>query len=113
MDSITIGQIRVCCKTTRIFCQATPWRILSVMCIHLQRTRVNIHATLGSPYAVTEYTTNAELGNDADLTTLRKTLHSLELQLMLDFVPNHSAVDSPWMQHLDWYDCTPLTSLFR
>jgi glycosidase len=57
----------------------------------------------GSPYAVTEYSTNDELGSDADLTTLRKTLHGLELALMLDFVPNHSAVDSPWTQHLDWY----------
>lgn len=56
----------------------------------------------GSPYAVTEYTTNSELGSEADLTALRKRLHSLDLQLMLDFVPNHSAVDSNWTQHLDW-----------
>jgi glycosidase len=62
---------------------------------------------IGSPYAVTEYSTNDELGSDADLTTLRKTLHGLELALMLDFVPNHSAVDSPWTQHLDWYVRAP------
>lgn len=58
---------------------------------------------------MTEYSTNEELGSDADLTALRKTLHALELALMLDFVPNHSAVDSPWTLHLDWYARTAST----
>lgn len=106
MVSITIAQIQVCCRTTRRSCPATLWQTLSVqLARHYCATiYIVINAqSAGSPYAVTEYSTNDELGSDADLTTLRKTLHGLELALMLDFVPNHSAVDSPWTQHLDWY----------
>lgn len=51
---------------------------------------------IGSPYAVTNYTCNPQLGSDADILTLRKTLNSLGLKLMLDYVPNHTAVDCPW-----------------
>jgi glycosidase len=56
---------------------------------------------------VTQYTTNSALGSDADLQALRATLHNLGLQLMLDFVPNHSAVDSPWTASPDWYVRAP------
>lgn len=48
---------------------------------------------IGSPYAPTAYVTNPQLGSDDDLRTFRKMLNSMGLKLMLDFVPNHSAVD--------------------
>eukprot|EP01100_Stratorugosa_tubuloviscum_P010254 TRINITY_DN437_c0_g3_i1.p1 TRINITY_DN437_c0_g3~~TRINITY_DN437_c0_g3_i1.p1 ORF type:complete len:526 (+),score=213.75 TRINITY_DN437_c0_g3_i1:58-1635(+) len=50
---------------------------------------------IGSPYAITSYTCNPELGSDQDIATLRQLLHSMGLKLMLDFVPNHTAVDNP------------------
>eukprot|EP00762_Andalucia_godoyi_P004687 ANDGO_03533.mRNA.1 hypothetical protein (macronuclear) len=50
---------------------------------------------IGSPYAVTDYTVNPELGTDNDVRSLRKQLNSMGLKLMLDFVPNHFAVDTP------------------
>ena len=50
---------------------------------------------IGSPYAVVEYTCNPELGTDEDLAWLRSVLNSKGLKLMLDFVPNHSAIDAP------------------
>eukprot|EP01116_Phalansterium_solitarium_P000236 TRINITY_DN10137_c0_g1_i1.p1 TRINITY_DN10137_c0_g1~~TRINITY_DN10137_c0_g1_i1.p1 ORF type:complete len:514 (-),score=133.76 TRINITY_DN10137_c0_g1_i1:553-1875(-) len=50
---------------------------------------------IGSPYAVTNYTCNPQLGSDNDIAALRKKLNSMGLRLMLDFVPNHSAVDCP------------------
>ena len=50
---------------------------------------------IGSPYAIAEYTCNPEIGTDEDLIWLREQLHSRNMKLMLDFVPNHSAVDSP------------------
>lgn len=49
---------------------------------------------IGSPYAVQQYTFNTDIGTSADLAAVRKTLHQLGMQLMLDFVPNHGAVDS-------------------
>ena len=50
---------------------------------------------IGSPYAITEYTCNPDIGTDSDLTWLKKELNNRGMKLMLDFVPNHSAVDAP------------------
>lgn len=50
---------------------------------------------IGSPYAVFEYSVNTELGTSDDLAALKKKLNAMGLKLMVDFVPNHSAVDAP------------------
>ena len=50
---------------------------------------------IGSPYAITEYTCNPELGTDEDIKWLRTQMNLVGIKLMLDFVPNHSAVDAP------------------
>ena len=50
---------------------------------------------IGSPYAVYEYTCNPEIGVDEDLTWLKSQINKKGMKLMLDFVPNHSAVDTP------------------
>jgi len=52
----------------------------------------------GSGFALTGYTVHAALGGDAALTRLRERLRARELTLMLDFVPNHTALDHPWMR---------------
>jgi glycosidase len=49
---------------------------------------------IGSPYAVKNYTVNSDIGTPADLAQVRGTLKELGMKLMLDFVPNHGAVDS-------------------
>jgi len=50
---------------------------------------------IGSPYAVVTYKLNSVLGSPDDLKWLKEKLHSYGMKLMLDFVPNHSAVDAP------------------
>lgn len=65
---------------------------------------------IGSPYAITNYTCNPELcpSGDSDLAWLRKRFNSLGIRLMLDFVPNHSALDSPWIEsNIDYYIRAP------
>jgi hypothetical protein len=58
----------------------------------------------GSPYAVRAYTAHTELGGDAALLRLRQRLRDRGLRLMLDFVPNHSALDHPWVgTHPEFY----------
>jgi hypothetical protein len=52
----------------------------------------------GSGFAITGYTVNANLGGDAALARLRDRLRARGLRLMLDFVPNHTAVDHPWVE---------------
>lgn len=64
---------------------------------------------IGSPYAVTNYTCNTQLGNsDNDIMTLRQKLNSMGLLLMLDYVPNHTAVDCAWaVSEMDYYVRAP------
>ncbi len=50
-----------------------------------------------SPYAVTAYEVDAALGGRAGLAALRQELHLRGMGLVLDFVPNHTALDHPWV----------------
>jgi hypothetical protein len=54
----------------------------------------------GSPYAVYSYSPDSRLGGKTSLFNIKKKLNDMGLGLILDFVPNHLAVDHPWtMQH--------------
>lgn len=50
----------------------------------------------GSSFAVTGYTVHTALGGDPALARLRAKLAARGCRLMLDFVPNHTALDHPW-----------------
>ncbi len=52
----------------------------------------------GSGFAITGYTVHEELGGDAALARLRARLRKRGLRLMLDFVPNHTGLDHPWVE---------------
>jgi hypothetical protein len=52
---------------------------------------------IGSPYAVYRYQVDPVLGGDKELAALRQRLRRLGLRLVLDFVPNHLAVDHAWL----------------
>jgi glycosidase len=52
----------------------------------------------GSGFAITGYAVHKNLGGDAALARLRKRLCQRGLKLMLDFVPNHMALDHPWVE---------------
>jgi hypothetical protein len=58
----------------------------------------------GSGFAITGYVVAPTLGGDEALARLRERLHGRGLRLMLDFVPNHTALDHPWVeQHPEYY----------
>src|SRR4051794_34798329 len=51
----------------------------------------------GSGFAITGYETHPDLGGDEALARLRARLRDRGLRLMLDFVPNHTGLDHPWV----------------
>jgi glycosidase len=58
----------------------------------------------GSPFAICDYSVHRDFGGDAALDRLRERLHRRGLRLLLDFVPNHTALDHPWTQsHPEFY----------
>ena len=65
----------------------------------------NKKGELGSPYAVRNYTeTNPDYGTLDDFKHMVNAIHSAGMYIILDWVPNHTAWDNPWIeQHPDWY----------
>jgi hypothetical protein len=58
----------------------------------------------GSGFAITGYRVHADLGGDEALARLRERLRRRGLRIMLDFVPNHTGLDHPWVeQHPEYY----------
>ncbi len=53
---------------------------------------------VGSPYAIFEYHVDPHLGGDIGLRRVIKELHTKGKKVILDFVPNHVAVDNPWLE---------------
>ncbi len=58
----------------------------------------------GSCFAVLNYRVHVDFGGDAALDRLRQRMHDRGLCLILDFVPNHTAPDHPWVNsHPEYY----------
>jgi len=58
----------------------------------------------GSGFAITGYTVHEHLGGNAALARLRERSRRRGLRLMLDFVPNHTGLDHPWVdEHPEYY----------
>ena len=59
----------------------------------------------GSGFAISAYEVDQALGGKAALAEFRARLARRGLRLMLDFVPNHTALDHPWARttHPDFY----------
>jgi hypothetical protein len=58
----------------------------------------------GSCFAISSYVVHADLGGNPALERLRQRIHARGMRLLLDFVPNHTAPDHPWVQrHPEFY----------
>jgi hypothetical protein len=52
---------------------------------------------VGSPYCVRRYMVDGHLGGPEGLAIARQELSRRDMNLILDFVPNHVAPDHPWV----------------
>lgn len=61
--------------------------------------------TLGSYYSIRNYTeVNSEFGSMDDFKNVVKLAHDNGMKVILDWVPNHTSRDHPWIaEHADWY----------
>lgn len=68
----------------------------------------------GSPFAIQNYEAHTDFGGPKALARLRNRLADRGLKLMLDFVPNHTAPDHPWVRrHPEYYVHGSEDDLFR
>ena len=59
---------------------------------------------VGSPYAVKSYSPDPHIGSWAEIDRVREKLHERKMGLVLDFVPDHTALDHPWVcAHPEYY----------
>ncbi|MBN1960012.1 MAG: alpha-amylase [Deltaproteobacteria bacterium] len=59
---------------------------------------------VGSPYCIFDYVVDEKFGGPQGLAIARESLRERNLQLLLDFVPNHTAHDHHWVtEHPEYY----------
>ncbi len=62
-------------------------------------------------YAVTDYfAVRDDFGTAADMKALVERAHAHDIEVIIDFVPNHTSVEHPWLDdpaRADWYDRGP------
>lgn len=68
-------------------------------------SKVDRKGTLGSYYAVADYTAiNTEYGTMDDWKKLVNTIHEKGMKVLIDWVPNHTGADHPWLTtHPDFF----------
>ncbi|MCH5226866.1 MAG: hypothetical protein J1F16_03490 [Muribaculaceae bacterium] len=61
--------------------------------------------SVGSPYSIKNYDViNPKYGTLADLQSLVNKAHGLGMKVILDWVPNHTGWDNPWIyEHPEWF----------
>lgn len=66
---------------------------------------LNSVGELGSPYSVKDYNSvSPDYGSLDDLRSLVEEAHNMDMAVILDWVPNHTAWDHPWItEHPEWY----------
>ena len=63
-----------------------------------------IDDVVGSPYSIQDYVPDPRLGTWSEIDAVRGKLRDRNMGLILDFVPNHTGPDHPWIQsHPEYY----------
>ena len=73
----------------------------------------NRKGTLGSYYSIKNYKAiNSEFGNNQDFKNLVDSIHALDMKIIIDWVPNHTAFDNQWaIDNKEWYTLDSIGNL--
>ncbi len=64
----------------------------------------NRKGSLGNPYSIKDYrAVNPEFGNMDDFKNLVEKIHTLDMKVIIDWVPNQTSSDNPWAENKEWY----------
>ena len=75
---------------------------------------VSVEDVVGSPYCIRRYEVDEHLGGPEGLAIAREMLARRGIRLILDLVPNHVAVDHPWVyDHPEYFIAGDLNDLKR
>lgn len=84
--------------------EAMGVKILWLMPIHPIGEK-NRKGPLGSYYSVQDYKAiNPNFGTEEDFKALVKEAHERDMRVIIDWVANHTAWDSPWTKNPEWYE---------
>ena len=63
-----------------------------------------VESVVGSPFSILDYLPDTRIGTWDDIDAVRAKLHARGMRLILDFVPNHTGPDHPWISaHPDYF----------
>lgn len=83
--------------------QALGINVIWLMPIH-PVGQINSVGQLGSPYSVQNYLeVNPEFGDLEDFKALLDAAHQRGIDVVIDWVANHTSWDNPWIANTDWY----------
>jgi hypothetical protein len=58
-----------------------------------------VRDVVGSAYSISGYEPDPQLGTWDDLGAVREKLRARHMRLIVDFIPNHTGFDHPWIEH--------------
>jgi Alpha amylase, catalytic domain len=58
-----------------------------------------VRDVVGSAYCISAYEPDPQLGTWDDLGAVREKLRARDMRLIVDFIPNHTGFDHPWVEH--------------
>jgi len=88
----------------RIFQSEPEYAVFKSICNSVLPSWNEGEDLVGSPYAIASYEPDPLVGRWEDIDSAKNELHNRGIGLILDFVPNHTAPDHPWVfEHPEFY----------
>ncbi|WP_165021561.1 alpha-amylase family glycosyl hydrolase [Dysgonomonas sp. ZJ279] len=110
LDDVVIYQVN-----PRVFAEKESFNAIGLYLDSIKQLGANIiwfmpiheigkEKSVNSPYCVKDYkSVNSEFGTMEDFKKLITQCHDKEIGVIIDWVPNHTSWDNPWIKNTAWY----------